>query len=312
MDRVIVFLSLVLAGGLLAMAACVQGVERPGAATPALPATPTLTPTLGGAPVATVVTTAAPAPTRTPTSAATETATPDLRPTATPTTTPSPSPAPTTVVPPTATSIPTPTLVPTPTAAPTTPPTPVPTPTAAPTTTPTPSPTPVPQLILDVEGPAEGTTVRGKVVVVHGVTSPGASLRINNKAVIVAEDGGFKAEVTLTAGANLIEVAATGAEGQRERRFLTVNSLALPPLPFLLLITEPQDQSIVSKRSVRVAGRTGPEAVVSVNGVSVSVDLLGIFTTLVTLDPGPNIIDVVATNTDGRVLSTVIAVIFRP
>jgi hypothetical protein len=80
----------------------------------------------------------------------------------------------------------------------------------------------------------------------------------------------------------------------------------------LLVITEPQDQSIVSVRNLRLSGRTGPEAIVSVNGVSVNVDTLGLFSTIVTLEPGPNIIDVVATNDDGRGLSTVIAVIYRP
>ena len=33
---------------------------------------------------------------------------------------------------------------------------------------------------------------------------------------------------------------------------------------------------------------------------------------VITLEPGPNIIDVVATNNDGQVLSTVIALIYRP
>jgi hypothetical protein len=51
---------------------------------------------------------------------------------------------------------------------------------------------------------------------------------------------------------------------------------------------------------------------VSVNGVNVPVDVLGIFSTTVRLEPGPNIIEVVATDTDGRVLSSIIALIFRP
>ncbi|MCH8992825.1 MAG: hypothetical protein IIA44_13900 [Acidobacteria bacterium] len=64
--------------------------------------------------------------------------------------------------------------------------------------------------------------------------------------------------------------------------------------------------------TIRVSGRTGTEAVVTVNGVSVLVDEVGIFVADVTLQPGPNLIDVVATDADGRILSTVIAVIYRP
>ena len=79
----------------------------------------------------------------------------------------------------------------------------------------------------------------------------------------------------------------------------------------MLLVTEPQDQSVVSQENIRLSGRTGPEAIASVNGVSVSVDRVGIFSTVITMEPGPNIIDVVATNDDGQVLSAVVAVIYR-
>lgn len=191
-------------------------------------------------------------------------------------------------------------------------PTPAPTRTALPTTTPAPSPTPLPQLFLQVRAPVDGSHVRGDAVVVHGVATPGATVVINGQATAVDREGRFSAETSISPGANAIEVVATDSQGSRVSSRLTVTSLALPPQPFLLVITEPQDQSIVSGRNLRLSGRTGPEAIASVNGVSVNVDTLGFFSTIVTLEPGPNIIDVVATNNDGRVLSTVIAVIFRP
>lgn len=137
-------------------------------------------------------------------------------------------------------------------------------------------------------------------------------MHIEGVAADVGNDGKFQAEVALAPGINTIKIVATDSIGNRESRELAVTSLALPPQPFLLLVTEPEDQSIVSEESVRLSGRTGPEAIASVNGVSLSVDVLGFFSTTVTLEPGPNIIDVVATDTDGRVLSTVIAVIYSP
>ncbi len=163
-----------------------------------------------------------------------------------------------------------------------------------------------------MRAPTDGTTVRTDAVVVHGVTTPGALVAVEDIAAPVGSDGRFRAEVALTPGANVIRVVATDSAGNRESRELNVTSLALPPQPFLLLVTEPEDQSIVSEGSIRLAGHTGPDAIASVNGVSVSVDGLGFFSTTVTLEPGPNIIDVVATDNDGSVLSTVIAVIYRP
>lgn len=231
-------------------------------------------------------------------------ATPVILPTATvPTATLEPSP---TAQPPTPTTAPT--------AIPTVPPTPTPTskPTPAPTAMPRPTGEPDSQLVLKVRAPRDGSTVRTDAVVVHGDTSPDAQVVVEGFAATVDLYGRFQVEVTLVPGINTLLVVATDFRGNRETRELNVISLALPPLPFLLLVTEPKDQSIVSEAVIRLSGRTAPEAVTSVNGVSVLVDEWGFFFTLVTLEPGPNIIDVVATNLDGEVLNAVLALIYRP
>ena len=191
-----------------------------------------------------------------------------------------------------------------------------PPPTPKSSTIPLPSPTavateePALQLALEVNAPKDSSTVLTDAVVVHGTTTPGAL--IEGVRAQVGPDGRFQAEVPLAPGINTIRVVATDSMNNREIRSLDVTSLALPPQPFLLLVTEPEDQSIVSEGLIRLSGRTGAEAIASVNGVSVPVDELGFFSTTVTLEPGPNIIDVVATDDDGQVLSTVIAVIYRP
>ena len=226
------------------------------------------------------------------------------------------TPIPTNTPLPTATATPRPTVfpIPTPTPAPTPVPTdrPIPTATPAATPTPVPTPTPEPQVMLEVRAPADGSTVRTDAVVVHGVSGPDTLVEIQGLPAEVGPEGRFQAEVALTPGINTIRVVATDSLGNQESVQLSVTSLSLPPLPFLLLITEPEDQSIVREDEVRLSGRTGPEAIVSVNGVSISVDELGFFFTVITLESGPNIIDVVATNDDGRILSTVLAVIYRP
>ncbi len=149
-------------------------------------------------------------------------------------------------------------------------------------------------------------------MVVHGVTSRGGTVTVNGNAALVDRDGRFQAEVTLSPGINVTIVVAANAAGNQVSKSVTITFEAPSAEAFFLVITQPKDQSIVSSSTVSLSGRTAPGAVVSVNGVGVEVDELGVFSTVVKLEQGPNIIDVVATNPDGRILSSVIAVIFRP
>ncbi len=171
-------------------------------------------------------------------------------------------------------------------------------------------------MLLEVHEPVDGIEVSGDTVVVRGITQSGAAVTINDVPAILEGNGkqgtAFRRSVPLALGENEIMVVASDNLGNQSTRVLTVKSIAPPPLPFLLVITEPRDLSIVSTGIIRLSGRTGPEAVISVNGVSSPIDLVGNFSTLVVLEPGPNIIDVVSTNSDGQVMSAVAAVIYRP
>ena len=121
--------------------------------------------------------------------------------------------------------------------------------------------------------------------------------------------GGFRAEVSLEKGENLLEIEASTETGNRSRVSRQVTAL---DLPFLLVISQPENESVVSRPSLPLSGRTDPNAIVSVNGRSVPVDRFGYFSTALVLAEGPNIMDVVATNDDGETLSKVVAVIYRP
>ena len=125
----------------------------------------------------------------------------------------------------------------------------------------------------------------------------------------VDAQGGFRAVVPLEPDSNVVEVVATNDRGERTVVSRRVTALALP---FLLLITEPEDESIVSSPTLPLSGRTGPNAVVSINGRSVPVDQFGYFAANILLEEGPNFIDVVATNEDGSTLSEIVGVIYRP
>ena len=97
----------------------------------------------------------------------------------------------------------------------------------------------------------------------------------------------------------------------------TATATSLPtatvtPEPFFLLVTEPQEDSIVSSSPILVAGSTTPDAVVSINGEAVEVDIEGAFSTQVTLEEGPNFIEVVASNLQGDQESVILALIYLP
>ena len=222
--------------------------------------------------------------------------------------TPSPTPVPAATTAPTPEPTPTPTPEPTPvpTATPA-----LPTSTPEPTETPAPEPTPVtPEgLILAVYAPEDGAVVPGDSVVVYGQTEPGASVSISGVEAAVDRLGGFRADVPLEPGENLMEISAATESGNRGWVLRRVTSLALP---FLLLITEPENQSVVESSSLPLSGRTGRNAVVSINGRSVPVDRFGYFSETILLAEGPNFIDVVATNDNGETFSEVVAVIYRP
>lgn len=201
---------------------------------------------------------------------------------------------------------PAPTGVPTATVAPTATLTAVP-PTAMPTEVPAPTSAPVGPF-LQVYAPEDGATVLGNTVVVYGRTAAGSELTVGESPTEVDSQGGFRSTVSLEPGENVVAVTARGPEAGSTTVRRNVTSLFLP---FLLLITEPENESIVFDSMLPISGRTGPNAIVSVNGRSVPVDRFGYFTSSFQLDVGPNVIDVVATNEDGQTLSKVLAVIYR-
>ena len=81
---------------------------------------------------------------------------------------------------------------------------------------------------------------------------------------------------------------------------------------FLLEISEPQDSSVVRTQTVRVRGTTLPDADVRINEQFVIVDTAGAFTVMVSLERGPNSIEVIATDTAGNEEFHLITVIYLP
>ena len=204
---------------------------------------------------------------------------------------------------------------PVPTMTPTPPPTatPAPTPTPNPTSTPLPTATPTPVIegLLDLQGPEDNAAVRADSVVVHGYAHPDAAVLVNREPVEVDEGGRFRQMIDLSPGFNTITVDAETPYGATESASVSVISLILPPQPFFLIVTQPEDQSFAMHPTIPLIGRTTAGTVVTVKGVAVPVDISGVFSTTITLEPGPNLIEIQGISADGEELNALVAVIYR-
>jgi hypothetical protein len=87
---------------------------------------------------------------------------------------------------------------------------------------------------------------------------------------------------------------------------------AKPGALLVLQVLEPADESEVTTPTVTVRGVTSPGAVVSVGDDLADVDAGGAFSATVTLEEGPNVIEVVASDEDGNVLFQEILIIYEP
>lgn len=81
--------------------------------------------------------------------------------------------------------------------------------------------------------------------------------------------------------------------------------------PFTLTITSPVDQAVVSEPQVDVVGEVSAEAVLTIND---DIFLLpaGPFTQTVSLDEGPNAVQIVASDMDGNEVDLVLTVTYQP
>jgi hypothetical protein len=77
-----------------------------------------------------------------------------------------------------------------------------------------------------------------------------------------------------------------------------------------LTVSQPQSETTVYSADLEVKGTTEADAVLSVNGVTVEVNDDGSFSTMVTLEEGPNPIEVLASDFEGNEGSAILTVIY--
>lgn len=161
---------------------------------------------------------------------------------------------------------------------------------------------------LTISRPLDESVVYESRITVSGETEPDAVVSINGIITDVDYQGKFSSEVNLDAGPNIIEVVASDLNDNEESVVLAVIYAAELPLT----VTEPLNESVVTSQTIEVQGVTKADAVVSVNGEMVSVDGYGYFIQTVTLETGPNYIEVIASDFQDNTSSVTTTVIYNP
>lgn len=82
--------------------------------------------------------------------------------------------------------------------------------------------------------------------------------------------------------------------------------------PLTLKVTTPLDESVVNTSVITVAGQTTPGAVVSIDGDLVDVDASGKFQAQVSLEEGPNVLEITASDDKGSEVSSVVRLDYEP
>jgi hypothetical protein len=165
-------------------------------------------------------------------------------------------------------------------------------------------------LTLQVASPAHLSGLEVGFARVMGRTS-GTLVSINGLPAGVAEDGHFQRDLSMREGVNLIEVVSSDESGRTASQQLTVYVVSpTASLPFTVLY--PRDGLEVAGPTVTLVGVTRPDAVVGVNDIPVEIDASGIFSTDVALEPGANLIEVVAVDMAGNVRFQTVAVFYFP
>lgn len=82
------------------------------------------------------------------------------------------------------------------------------------------------------------------------------------------------------------------------------------PTPLFLSVVTPLDESVLTTKEVIVSGKTLATAIASINGILTSVNNEGDFSSIVTLDEGPNILEVVVSDIRGEEVGMILTVIY--
>ncbi|MHB9093376.1 MAG: FlgD immunoglobulin-like domain containing protein, partial [Eubacteriales bacterium] len=145
--------------------------------------------------------------------------------------------------------------------------------------------------------PFDNLQTNKQSVKVKGHSEPGSSVTINGNPATIDAGGDFTADIKLEKGTNILSVKVIGPLGYLMISYRTVvYDSSLPSLD----LKDFSDNLVTNKSILPVAGSAENGSKVVVNGAKAAVDSEGKFNQVVSLNPGKNIITVVATDTAGN------------
>jgi hypothetical protein len=162
--------------------------------------------------------------------------------------------------------------------------------------------------VVTILSPLEGAVTSTGALSITGRTEAGASVSINGASVAVQPSGEFSGSVTLSEGANAIQIVATDLAGNVGQTRVNVTLDTKPPV---LTMTSPKIYSTVMTQQVAVTGKTEAGATVTVAGSQVNVAADGSFSIMYMFPKeGLNVVDVTSTDAAGNVAKTGIPVTY--
>jgi hypothetical protein len=93
---------------------------------------------------------------------------------------------------------------------------------------------------------------------------------------------------------------------------LALPNTPTPAAPFPLTLLAPRDGETTNTSPLLVSGVTAPGAIVSVNDVVSVADVEGRFDLMVSLQAGPNVLEVIASQADGQQAFAIVTVMYQP
>ncbi len=146
--------------------------------------------------------------------------------------------------------------------------------------------------VLTITGPADNLVTESTSVTVTGYANEGTVLVNGQNVQYGYESDDFYKSVSLAPGKNTITIKATDGAGNQTVKTLTVTSVVAS-------VSAPTNNLLTNQGTVTVTGKAPVDAVVTVNGVAVTVDATGTYSKIITLTPGSNTITVVGTDKNG-------------
>ncbi len=138
-------------------------------------------------------------------------------------------------------------------------------------------------LHLLLKTPQDGSVVKKPIILLTGVTSPGATVLVDNTRVRVAGGGTFTHQIHIPDEQGEINFEVVARLEGEEKVISRMVSYQPDRRPLSLSIQSPTDGQLWDKPSIRVIGKTGPKATVRVNDKPAVVTPAGIFTSTLRL-----------------------------